>query len=197
MSAAQSDTGATHEMTSDKSVLLLIKLLRFTRYALIFIFVTVIGIAARLPIFPLRLGGDPADPEARWPTIFLGTAIDPEITLGALYAQSAVNVILIIAGLFVITDMLKLLNNVARQRAFVRENGKLLRRMGYAGIIAQISVYVVWFTAQATDIAGIVEVDGLVMSINPAPWIIILCAFALSTVFNDATALKEEQDLTV
>lgn len=197
MSAAQSDNGASHEAKTDKSVLLLIKLLRFTRYALIFILVTVIGIASRIPIFPLRFGGDPADPEARWPTIFLGTAIDPEIALGTLYAQSAVNVILVVAGLFVITDMLKLLRNVARQRAFVRENGKLLRRMGYVGIIAQLSVYAVWLIAQTIDIAGVADIDGLIMSINPAPWIIILCAFALSTVFNDATALKEEQDLTV
>lgn len=179
------------------SVMLLTKVLRVSRVALVFIAVTVVGTAARLPFFPLQLGGDPTDETARWPTIYIGAAVDPDITLAALYTQSAVSIVLIVAGLFIISEMLQVLRNVAGGHAFVRENGTRLRRMGYAGVVAQLSVYAVWIVAEVVDIAGVAEVEGIVFEISPAPWVIILCAFALATVFNDAAALKEEQDLTV
>lgn len=185
------------QYVGDGAVALLTKVLRYTRVALIFILITVVGTAARLPFFPLRVGGDPADPEARWPTIYFGTAVDPDMTTAAIYTQSAVDIIMIAAGLFVISEMLQVLGNVARRHAFVRENGARLRRMGYAGVVAQLSIYVVWIVSEVVDVAGVAEVEGLMVEISPAPWVIILCAFALSTVFNDAAALKEEQDLTV
>ncbi len=119
------------------------------------------------------------------------------MTSAAIYTQAAVDIIMIGAGMFIITEMLQVLRNVAARNAFVRENGERLRRMGYAGVIAQLSIYAVWIVSETIDVAGVAEVEGLIIEISPAPWIIILCAFALSTVFNDAAALKEEQDLTV
>lgn len=197
MSASKVSQRETVRRAGGDSVMLLTKVLRFSRVALIFIAVTVIGTAARLPFFPLRLGGDPTDDAARWPTIFIGSAVDPEMTQAAIYTQSAVGVIVVAAGLFVISEMLQVLRNVDSGQAFVRENGMRLRRMGYAGVVAQLSIYAVWIVAEVVDIAGVAEIEGLRFEISPAPWIIILCAFALATVFNDAAALKEEQDLTV
>ncbi len=197
MTAPTADTPHAAQGAGDRSVAVLIKVLRYTRIALVFVLFTVLGTAARLPFFPLRFGGDPADPEARWPTVHIGAAVDPDMTAAAIYTQSAVEVILIAAGFFIISEMLQLLRNVAGGHAFIRENGARLRRMGYAGVVAQLSIYAVWIVSRTVDAAGVAAVDGLTVEISPAPWIIILCAFALSTVFNDAAALKEEQDLTV
>ncbi len=197
MTAPTADNLRAAPCAGDGAVAVLTKVLRITRIAMVFVLVTVIGTAARVPFFPLRFGGDPADPEARWPTVFIGAAVDPDMTAAAIYTQSAVDIIMIAAGVFIITEMLQVLRNVAAGNAFVRENGQRLRRMGYAGVIAQLSVYAVWIAAEAIAVAGIADVEGLIIEISPAPWIVILCAFALSTVFNDAATLKEEQDLTV
>lgn len=180
-----------------KAVSVLICLLVFTRYAIVFIFITVVGTALRLPFFPLRIGGDPADADARWPTAYVGAAVDPDMTDAALYTQSATEIVLLVGGLFIITQMLNVLRDVSVGHAFVRENGERLRRMGYAGVVVQLSIYVIWVIAEAVDLSGVAEVEGMIMEISPAPWIVILCAFALSTVFNDAATLKEEQELTV
>ena len=179
------------------AVSVLISLLVFTRYAIVFIFITVLGTALRLPFFPLRIGGDPADADAQWPTAYIGAAVRPDMTDAALYTQSATEIVLLIGGFFIVTQMLNVLRNVSAGHAFVRENGGRLRRMGYAGVVIQLSIYAIWAIAQAVDLSGAAEVDGLMMEISPAPWIVILCAFALSTVFNDAATLKEEQELTV
>ena len=188
---------AVNSASDGGSVGALINLLLITRGALVFIFITVVATALRLPFFPLRIGGDPADPDARWPTAYIGASLDPEMTQAALYTQSATDIALLIGGFFIITQMLRVLRNVAAGHAFVRDNGRRLRLMGYAGVVTQLSIYAIWAIAQAADAAGAAEVDGLVMEISPAPWIVILCAFALAAVFNDAATLKEEQDLTV
>ncbi len=182
---------------SARAVSVLIRLLVITRYAIVFIFITVLGTALQAPFFPLRIGADPADADARWPTAYIGSAVDPEMTNAALYTQSATETVLLIGGFFIITQMLSVLRNVSAGHPFVRENGERLRRMGYAGVIVQLSIYVIWAIAQAVDLSGAAAVDGIIMEISPAPWIVILCAFALSTVFNDAATLKEEQELTV
>lgn len=180
------------------SVRILTRLLEFTRWVLALVAATVIGRMLRLPFFPLLIGGDPADPDAKWPAIFIGSALSPDITPAALYAQSAIDLIMLAMGFYVITQMLGILRNVAADHAFVRENGERLRRIGWAGVIAQLSVYAVWAGAGLIALSGVAKVDGMEeIAISPAPWIIILCAFALSTVFRDAATLKEEQELTV
>ena len=180
-----------------KTVSVLVKLLVFTRYAIAFSFITVVGTALKAPFFPLRLGGDPADPDARFPTAYIGTGVNPEMTDAALYTQSATSIVVLVGGFFIVTQMLSVLRNVSAGHAFVRENGERLRRMGYTGVVMQLSIYFIWVLSQAAEISGAADIDGLTMEIGPAPWIIILCAFALATVFKDAATLKEEQDLTV
>lgn len=182
---------------NDRSLKILVKLLVFMQWTMVFLLVTVPLTVLRAPFFPLRFGSDPNDADAAWPTFYVGAVFDEDITQAALVADGAVIIIYLALGLYVIRQMLGVLRNVKNGDSFARDNGLRLRRMGYAGAVAQLSVYGVWLLAAIVALAGWAEVDGMSVVLTPAPWVVILLAFALATVFRDGAALKEEQDLTV
>ncbi|MEO1136224.1 MAG: DUF2975 domain-containing protein [Pseudomonadota bacterium] len=181
----------------DQAVPILIKLLVFSQWALVFLLVAIPLTALGAPFFPLRIGGDPNDPDAQWPTGYIGAVFDEDMTQAALYAEALVLVIFVVMGIYVIRQMLGVLRNVLTGNPFVRDNGVRLRRMGYAGVIAQFSVYGIWILVGLIALAGWADFEGISVILSPAPWVAILLAFALATVFRDGAELKEEQDLTV
>lgn len=185
------------ERKDDRSLAILVKLLVFSKWTMVFLLVIVPLTILGAPFLPLQFGGDPNDPEAAWPTFYVGAVFDEEATQAALYADGAVLMIYFVLGLYVIRQMLGVLENVKNGDSFARDNGLRLRQMGRAGVIAQLSVYGVWILAGLIALAGLAEVEGMTVVISPAPWVAILLAFALAIVFRDGADLKEEQDLTV
>lgn len=179
---------------ADRSVRLLIGLLIGARWALCFMLVAVPLAAARAPFFPLRIGGG-EDEDAM--NVHLGAAFDESMSQAAINAHAVAAVIAVVFGIYATGQMLGVMRNVRRGDSFVRDNGERLRRIGYAGIVAQLSVYAVWIAALVIGAAGLAALEGLRIELNIAPWIGILMAFALATVFRDGADLKEEQDLTV
>ncbi|MEO1252369.1 MAG: DUF2975 domain-containing protein [Pseudomonadota bacterium] len=182
---------------ADRSVSILITLLRVTRWVTAFVIVSIPLTLLNAPFFPLQFGADPADEDAEGRTVYIGRIADESVAEGAMYAQGLIDVMLAAATLYAITQMLGLMRNVAAGHSFVRENGKRLRRIGYTALITQLAIYVVWFFSLTLEGFGAASMEGLIVELTPFPWIVILSVFALATVFNDATTLKEEQDLTV
>lgn len=174
---------------------LLIRLLVWTRWVLVLLLVVVPVTALGAPLFPIRIGGDGPEDDAL--NIHVGAVFDDGMNQAAVYAQTIVAVIIFVFAIYAIGQMLGVLRNVRAGNSFVRDNGTRLRRIGFAGIAAQLSIYAVWAGAVILEAAGGVRFDGLMIEINFAPWIGVLMAFALAAVFRDGAELKEEQDLTV
>ncbi len=101
------------------------------------------------------------------------------------------------ATLFGLHHLKRILRNVAAGRAFVRENGLRLRKVGYVAAAAMVVLYVLWVGSLVLDMTGVVEFEGNTLAITPLPWIGILGIFVLSTIFLEGAEIKEEQDLTV
>lgn len=181
----------------DKAIGVLMSLLKICQWIFVFLIVTVPLTVIGAPFMPLRFGSDPSDVDAQWPTFYVGAVFNEELTKAALYAEGLVLLIFLALGLFVVRQMLGVLNNVVNGDSFARDNGIRLRRMGYAGAAAQLSVYGVWILTGLVSLAGWADIDGMNVVLSPAPWVVILLAFALATVFRDGAELKEEQDLTV
>ncbi len=174
---------------------LLIRLLLGTRWVLVFLIVVVPITALGAPLFPIRIGGDGPDDDAL--NIHVGAVFDEGMNEPAVFVQTIVAVIVFAFAIYAIGQMLGVLRNVRAGNSFVRDNGTRLRRIGFGGIAAQLSIYAVWIAALVIEAAGAVRFDGLTIELNFAPWIGVLMAFALAAVFRDGAELKEEQDLTV
>lgn len=161
------------------------------------IFVLIIVSTIALPDGALTLGGDPNDPDANWPTVHVGLYVDEKATRAAMIVEAIGGALYTGAGFFILGEMAGILRNVLRGEAFARDNGARLRRMGWIGAGAQLGAYATWIAAVSLDAAGAANTDGVFIQLSPTPWIGVLSAFALSTVFRQGASLKEEQDLTV
>ncbi|WP_411819347.1 DUF2975 domain-containing protein [Hyphococcus formosus] len=180
-----------------KSVSLLITLLVYTRIILALNYLAVPYYLFAGSNMPKYLGSDPADMDAKWPTIYFGIENNQDMTSAALVVESLVLLISVTFGIFVIGQMLAILRNVQNDNAFARDNGDRLRRIGYFGAGAQLSIYGVWLVTAAMEAAQLIDTEGLEMGLSTAPWIGVLIAFSLATIFRHGTDIKEEQDLTV
>lgn len=188
---------ATYPKRENRTVSILIGILTWTQWILGFLLFTVPLTVFNAPFFPLSFGADPADPDAKGASISFGVAFDQGLTTAALYAEAIIALIYLALGVYAIGQTLGLLRNVQNGQPFVRDNGYRLRRIGYAGAIAQLSVYGVWLFVGIFSVAGLASFKGISMEFGPTPWIGVLMAFALATVFRDGADLKEEQDLVV
>lgn len=180
---------------SGRVISILSKLLVFSKWALLFQVATAILSAVGAPFFPLQFGGDPATGEGR--TVQIGVVFDEDMTRAAVYLETLIIVVVCAAGLYAVHHFRRIISNAASGRAFARENGVRLRKIGYVAAGAQVSVYVLWVFSAFIELAGLAVFDGRTMAITPAPWLIILGVFALSTIFLEGADIKEEQDLTV
>ena len=149
------------------------------------------------PFLPITFGGDPADPNAQTPTFFIGLVLDEDMSRASVVLEGIVVMVLAGATLFGLHHLKRILRNVAAGRAFARENGLRLRKVGYAAAAAMVAVYVLWFGSIVLDLTGVVVFEGNTIAITPLPWIGILGIFVLSTIFLEGAEIKEEQDLTV
>lgn len=174
------------------------QLLRITRWVSVFILVTIPLMIGGAPFLPITFGSDPADLDAVWPTFYIGLVYDrEEMTFAAFVVQALADFIYAALSIFVLTQLIRILDNVRAGRAFVRDNGARLRRIGYASLYSLLGAYAVLFIGQGIDLAGIADTEGLRIQLSPDPWIAVLASFALSTIFLEGAALKEEQELTV
>lgn len=187
---------ATHKKSGDRAVNILISFLVGTRWVLAVLIVPV-ALSIFTDALPLHFGADPLDPEADGVTVHLGVMVEENMTRAAVIAEAIKTVIYYGFAFYFIAQLLGILRNVRAGAPFARDNGARLRRIGYAGAAAQLSVYGVWVVFRLIDAFGAANVEGMVIELNPAPWIGVLSAFALATVFREGTQLKEEQDLTV
>lgn len=175
----------------------LTSLLSISRWVLWYLIVTLPLTALNAPFFPITIGGDFADPDAVWPTMFLSPFLEQSGTRPALYLETLIGMITAGLGLFVIHHFLRILRNVQSGSAFARENGVRLRKIGFAIAGVQLGIYGLWFASLLADMFAGVDFEGLMVALSPAPWIGVFGAFALSTIFLEGSAIKEEQDLTV
>ena len=185
------------QQKSDSIFSVLSTLLVVSKWTLLFIIATGALAALNAPFFPLTFGADPADPDAKWPTFFIGLAFEEDMTRAAYVLEIFVAIMLSGVGLYVIHHLSRILQNVRNGYAFARENGLRLRKAGYAAAYGQLAVYGIWFIALILRVSGRVDFEGVSMAFTPAPWLGILGAFALSTIFLEGADIKEEQDLTV
>ena len=175
----------------------LTSLLGITRCVLWYVIVTLPLTALSAPFFPITIGGDFADPDAVWPTVFLSPFLEQNGTRAALYLETLIGVIAAALGLFVIHHFLRILRNVQSGAAFARENGVRLRKIGFAIAGVQLSIYGLWFASLLADMFAGIDFEGLMVTLSPAPWIGVFGAFALSTIFLEGAEIKEEQDLII
>ncbi len=182
---------------TDRAINVLISLLVGTRWVLA-VFLVPIVLSIFIPdILPLEFGGDPEDPDARTLTVHVGMTVEDYMSRAAVVAESLKTIIQYAFTFYFISQILGVLYNVNSGEPFARDNGVRLRRVGYAGAAAQISIYALWIVFKFIDAFGMATVKGMSVDFNPAPWIGVLSVFALATVFREGTELKEEQDLTV
>ena len=149
------------------------------------------------PFLPIQFGGDPSDPDAQTPTFFIGLVLDQDMSRASVILEGIVVMVLAAATLFGLHHLKHILRNVAAGRAFARENGLRLRKVGYVAAGAMIALYALWTGSIILDLTGVVEFEGNTITITPLPWIGILGIFVLSTIFLEGAEIKEEQDLTV
>ena len=175
----------------------LVSLLSISRWALWFIIVTLPLTAFNAPFFPITIGGDPANPDAAWPTVYLSPYLEQTGTRAALYVETLIGMIQAGLALYVIHHFLRILKNVQGGAAFARQNGERLRKIGFAVAGVQIGIYVLYAASLLANYLLEIDFEGLFVALSPAPWIGVFGAFALSTVFLEGAEIKEEQDLTV
>jgi len=149
------------------------------------------------PFLPIQFGGDPADPDAQAPTFFFGLVLDEDMSRAAFVLEGVIVMIFSGAALYGLHHLQRILRNVAAGRAFVRENGVRLRKVGYVAAASMIVVYGLWIVSIALDVTGVMDFEGRTIAITPLPWIGVLGVFVLSTIFLEGAEIKEEQDLTV
>ncbi len=179
----------------DRAIKILISLLVWTRWVLALLLIPVFLSVLMPDVLPLHIGGGPDNPDGA--TVHIGMMVSDDMSRAAVAAEALNSVIYTVFGLYFISQLLGVLRNVRADNAFARDNGDRLRRIGYAGAAAQLCVYGVWIVFKLADALNMVAVKGMVIELSPAPWIGVLSAFALATVFREGTELKEEQDLTV
>ena len=175
----------------------LTSLLSISRWVLWYVIVTLPLTALNAPFFPITFGGDPANPDAVWPTAYLSPYLEQTGTRAALYLETLIGVVQAGLGLYVIHNFLRILGNVQSGAAFARQNGERLRKIGFAVAGVQLGIYGLWFAALLADSFLGIDFKGLLVALSPAPWIGVFGAFALSTIFLEGAEIKEEQDLTV
>jgi len=180
-----------------RSVSMLITLLKYTRAILILNYLAVPYYLFAGSNWPKYIGSNPEDLDAKWPTLYLGIEVSERMTPSALVIESLFLLISVTFGIYVIAQMLAILTNVQNDNAFARDNGARLRKIGFVGAAAQLSIYFVWLTGAVLQGVGVISAEGVEMGLSTAPWIGVLIAFCLATIFRHGTDLKEEQDLTV
>lgn len=185
------------QKTGNSIISILTTMLVISKWSMWFILITAPLAALGAPFLPLQFGADPADAEATAPTFYVGLVLDEEMSRPAYYLETFIVMLFVGAGLYVVHHLQRILGNVRAGAAFDRENGLRLRKIGYAAAIAQLTVYGLWLVSIILDFAGLMEFEGRMITITPMPWIGILGAFALSTIFLEGADIKEEQDLTV
>ena len=193
----KADISQSRVPASDRSINWLVGILKITRWTLVVMLVIVAVGAVWGPEASLTLGGDPLDPENQGRTAYFGVFYDDETTRAAFLADSMIALGFGVFGIYAITQILKIMGNIVAGAPFARENGSFLRRIGFAGAAAQLFVYGVWIVAGVVAVTTNTQFTGMTVQLSPAPWIGVLIAFSLATIFRQGTELKEEQDLTV
>ena len=160
-----------------------------------FLFAPLTAIGA--PFLPLRIGPDPAGGDAEGATFFIGLMFDEDMTRPAIILESIIVMVMAGAALYGLHHLRHILRNVSSGAAFVRGNGLRLRKVGYAAVAAQVTIYVLWFISVILGATLGLDFDGRVIILTPIPWVGILGIFVLSTIFLEGEQIKEEQDLTV
>lgn len=180
-----------------RTVSILSSVLQVTRWTLVIAFIGIgIGVVFG-PEATLTLGKDPLDAEAQGRTAYFGVFYDETTSRGGFIAASIVAMIYTAFSFFAITQILKILGNVKSGNPFVFDNGTYLRRVGLSGALAQIAVYGVWIATGVLAMTKGISFTGMTVQLSPAPWIGVLIAYSLSTIFRQGAELKQEQDLTV
>lgn len=186
-----------NNLAPDRTVDTLTGVLKVTRWIMAVLLLTLIASAIFGSDAALTLGSDPLDPDAEGRTAYLGVAFDENSTRAGVMAASLEAIIFSIFGIYAITQILNILNNVSAGAPFAFDNGTYLRRIGFAGAAAQLGVYALWIACGIIALTTGVSFTGLSIQITPTPWIGVMIAFALSTIFRQGAAMKQEQDLTV
>lgn len=182
----------------EKSLLsILSTLIVISQWSLGFIVVSAPLTVLGAPFLPLQFGSDPSDIDAKTPTFFVGLVLDEGMTRPAYFLEALIVMVFGAAALFGLHHLRRILRNVAVGRAFARENGLRLRKVGYAAMAAQLVVYALWIISITLDVTGVMDFEGRTITLTPMPWIGILGVFVLSTIFLEGAQIKEEQDLTV
>lgn len=186
----------TERKDRGKSDEILFGILMWTRWVLIVVAVLIVPTALRVPFFPLSIGGDQNDPgsDAR---VYFGVVFDEELTQAATFVEASTLMIIVLFGVYTMTQILGILRNVRSGNSFARDNGVRLRKVGFAGAAVQLLIYGIWILASIAEAFTDISIEGISMVITPIPWIGILITFSLATIFREGADLQEEQELTV
>ena len=182
---------------ADRKISILRGLLVVTRWTLIIAMMFVLAGIVIGTDASITLGADPQDPDAEGRKAYFGVFFDEDTSLGGFRATSLVAFVSGIFGIFAISQILNILGNVSSGHPFVFENGTYLRRIGFAGAVAQLSIYAIWIGAGVIATLTGISFSGMTVQLSPAPWIGVLIAYSLSTIFRQGAEMKQEQDPTV